>query len=181
MKAQATKPDKSRRWKPLSQAQLNAIDCLLAGMNDTETAANPRVNTCRQTLWDWRMNDPLFIAELQQRRATLWSSTREKLRGLMGKAIENITASVESGNVADSWNLLKCVGLFGDGTGNAVHGVHIEHELRQRATNQARSEYDLLIQDHSATASLKRLDWNEAARVEEILEELHDEYSEPGA
>jgi hypothetical protein len=73
------------------------------------------------------------------------------------------------------------VGLFGDGTGNAVHGVHIEHELRQRATNQARSEYDLLSQDHSATASMKRLDWNEAARVEEILEELRDEYSEPEA
>jgi hypothetical protein len=150
-------------------------------MNDTETAADPRVDTCRQTVWDWKMHDPLFIAELQQRRAALWSSTCEKLRGLMGKAIANISASVESGNVADSWNLLKCVGLFGDGTGNAVHGVHIEHELRQRATNQARREYDLLIQDHSATASMKRLEWNEAARVEEILEELRDEYSDPEA
>jgi hypothetical protein len=47
--------------------------------------------------------------------------------------------------------------------------------------NQARQEYDLLIQDHSPTASMKRLDWNEAVRVEEILEELRDEYSESEA
>jgi hypothetical protein len=180
MKAQATKPDKSRRWKPLSQAQLNAIDCLLAGMNDTETAADPRVNVCRQTLWDWRMHDPLFLAELQQRRGSLWAASSERLRGLLGKAIENVAASVNEGNVADSWNLLKCVGLFG-GISNAVTGAHIDLELRQRATNQARHEYDLLIQDHSPTASVKRLDWNEAARVEEILEELRDEYSEPEA
>jgi hypothetical protein len=179
MHPKATKANTPRRWRPLSQAQLNAIDCLLAGMNDTETAADPRVNTCRQTVWDWKMYDLLFIAELQQRRASLWASTCEKLRGLLGKAIVNISASIESSNVADSWNLLKCVGLFGDGTGNAVHGAHIEHELRQRATNQARSEYDLLIQDHSPTASMKRLDWNEAARVEEILEELLDEYTDP--
>lgn len=179
MKAKATKPNTPRRWRPLSQAQLNAIECLLAGMNDTEVAADPRVNTCRQTVWDWKMHDPLFIAELQQRRGSLWGSTREKLRGLMGKAITNIAASVESGNVADSWNLLKCVGLFGDGTGNAVPGAHIELELRQQATNQARQEYDLLIQDHSPAASMKRLDWNEAARVEDILAELVEEYSEP--
>jgi hypothetical protein len=176
-----TKPDKSRRWKPLSQAQQNAIDCLLAGMNDTETAADPRVNTCRQTIWDWRVNDPLFVAELQQRRATLWSASAERLRGLMGKAIENIAQAIEDGDEAASWNLLKCVGLYGNGTGNAVQGAHLEHALRQQATNQARHEYDLLIQDHSPTASMKRLDWNEAVRVEEILEELRDEHSESEA
>ena len=177
MPAKATKPDKSRRWKALSQAQENAIDCLLAGMTDTEAAADPRVNVARQTVWSWKHDAPIFKAELQQRRASLWSSTHETLRGLMGKAIANIRASVESGNVADSWNLLKCVGLFGDGTGNMVHGAHVEMELRQRATNQARQEYDLLIQDRSPSASMQRLDWNEAARVEEILEELIAEYA----
>ena len=87
----ATKSDKSRRWKALSQAQHNAIECLLSGMTDTDTAADPRVNVTRQTVWGWRVNDVLFRAELQQRRATLWSASAEGLRGLLGKAIENIT------------------------------------------------------------------------------------------
>ena len=47
MHAKATKANTPRRWRPLSQAQLNAIECLLAGMNDTETAADPRVNIFR--------------------------------------------------------------------------------------------------------------------------------------
>jgi hypothetical protein len=179
MKASATKSNKTRQWKPLSQAQENALMLVLQGMTDSEVAADPTVNVSRSTVWHWRMEDVIFKAELQQRRAAIWSSTREKLRGLMAKAIANITDRIEEGSVADSWNLLRCVGLFGDGTGNAVHGAHIEHELRQQATNQARQEYDLLIQDHSPTASMKRLDWNEAVRVEEILEELRDEYSDP--
>jgi hypothetical protein len=37
------------------------------------------------------------------------------------------------------------------------------------------------VHDHSPAASMKRLDWNEAVRVEEILEELRDEYSESEA
>jgi hypothetical protein len=133
---------------------------VLQGMTDSEVAADPTVHVSRSTVWHWRMEDVIFKAELQQRRAAIWSSTLEKLRGLMSKAIENITVSVESGNVADSWNLLKCIGLFGDGTGNAVHGAHIEHELRQRATNQARHESDLLIQDHGPR-SIEKLSYRD--------------------
>jgi hypothetical protein len=174
----ATKSDKSRRWKPLSQAQHNAIECLLSGMTDTDTAADPRVNVTRQTVWGWRVNDVLFRAELQQRRATLWSASAERLRGLLGKAIENITQAIESGNESASWNLLKCVGLFGNGIGNAVHGANIEHELENMAINQTRKEYDYLSADGSMTAALGRLDFNEAQRKDEILAQLLDEYTE---
>jgi hypothetical protein len=149
-------------------------------MNDTETAADPRVNTCRQTVWDWKMHDPLFKAELQQRRASLWASTHERLRGLMGKAIANIAASVESGNVADSWNLLKCIGLFGDGTENAVPGVHIERELERIAHQQAVQEYEALGSTARALANLDGDGWQEH-RKQHILDELIEEYSEPEA
>jgi hypothetical protein len=181
MKAQATKADKSRRWRPLSQAQENAIECLLAGKTDTETAADPRVNVARQTVWEWRVNDVLFRAELQQRRATLWSASAERLRGLLGKAINNIANAIEAGDEAASWNLLKCVGLFGNGTGNAVHGANIEHELENMAINQTRKEYDYLSADGSMTGALGRLDFNEAQRKDEILAQLLDEYTEPEA
>ena len=180
MHAKATKANTPRRWRPLSQAQLNAIDCLLAGINDTETAADPRVHTCRQTVWDWKFHDPLFMAELQQRRASLWASTHERLRGLMGKAISNIAASVESGNVADSWNLLKCIGLFCDGTENAVPGVHIERELDRLAHQQAVQEYEALGSTARALANLDG-DGLQEHRKQHILDELIKEYIEPEA
>lgn len=178
MKDQATKADKSRRWKALSQAQLNAIDCLLAGMTDTETATDPRVNVTRQTVWEWRVNDVLFRGELQQRRATLWSSTREKLRGLLGKAVANISGAIEAGDVSASWNLLRCLNMFGDGTGNAVHGANIEYELRQQAINRSRTEYDQLSADGSMNGALSRMNFNEPQRTEEILAELMDKYTD---
>lgn len=55
----ATKPDKTRQ---LSQEQMNAIEHLLQGRSDR--AAAEAVGVSRQTVWEWRNRDPLFIAEL---------------------------------------------------------------------------------------------------------------------
>ena len=176
MKAEATKADKSRRWKALSQVQLNAVDCLLSGMTDGETAADPRVNVVRQTVWEWRTGDVLFKAELQQRRATLWAASSEQLRGLMGKAIANIAKSIEDGDVTASWHLLKAVGMFGVTSG--VQGCHIEHELRSQAQNQARAEQDALNDDGSMTGALERINFNVPQRTEAIFAELLEEYTE---
>jgi hypothetical protein len=179
MKAQATKSDKSRHWKPLSQAQENAIDCLLAGMTDTETAADPRVSVVRQTVWEWRTENVLFIATLQQRRASLSSSTFERLRGLMGQAVNNIEKAIAAGDLSASFQLMKCLGMYGDGARNGVHGSHVELELENMARNQARSEYDHLSEDSSMTGAMERLHFNEAQRTDEILAELIDQYTDP--
>ena len=55
----ATKPDKIRQ---LSQEQMNAIEHLLQGKSDR--AVSEAVGVARQTVWEWRNNDVLFIAEL---------------------------------------------------------------------------------------------------------------------
>jgi len=57
--SEATKPDKTRQ---LSQEQMNAIEHLLQGRSDR--AAAEAVGVSRQTVWGWRNNDVLFIAEL---------------------------------------------------------------------------------------------------------------------
>ena len=55
----ATKPDKTRQ---LSLEQMNAIEHLLRGRSDRAVAE--AVGVSRQTVWEWRNRDPLFIAEL---------------------------------------------------------------------------------------------------------------------
>ena len=67
-----TNLDKSRqprRWKPLTQAQENALLLLIQGKSDGEVAADPGVQVTRQTVWEWRHHDPRFAAELERLRA----------------------------------------------------------------------------------------------------------------
>ena len=80
----ATKPDETRRR--LSLAQLNAIDCLVAGKNDQETAE--AVGVSRQTVNIWRNHDHLFMAALNARRAAVWSAATDRLRALLPRALE---------------------------------------------------------------------------------------------
>jgi hypothetical protein len=105
--------------------------------------------------------------------------TWQKPEDLATRFIKHSTT--QGGDVAASWNLLKCTGLFGAGVMNGVHGAHIEHELRQHATNQARIEQDRLHEDSSMTGALERLDFNVAARTDEILAELLDQYTDGDA
>jgi hypothetical protein len=72
---ETTKPDKIRQ---LSQEQMNAIEHLLRGQSDRSVAEAAGVS--RQTIWEWRNHDPLFIAELNRQRFEMWQEARERLR-----------------------------------------------------------------------------------------------------
>ena len=63
-----TKYDKSRQPKTLSIEQQNAIDLLITGKSDGETAR--LVGVARQTVWNWRNNDTLFYTELNEQTPT---------------------------------------------------------------------------------------------------------------
>jgi hypothetical protein len=89
------------------------------------------VDVDRVTAWQWRHEHPLFMATLQQRRAEVWRAPQEQLRALMRKAVENITAAVEGGNLKASIELLKITGMYGDGRGNAIGEQDPEHLLKQ--------------------------------------------------
>ena len=79
----ATKSDKIRQ---LSQEQMNAIEHLLQGKSDRAVAE--AVGMSRQTIWEWRNNDILFIATLNRERFELWKGSRERLKDLTGQAID---------------------------------------------------------------------------------------------
>ncbi len=109
MKKQATpKPE-------LTPEQLTAIDLLTDGKNDTETAQAAGVT--RQTVWAWRNDTPEFIAELNRRRADVWTAQTEKLRTLASQALGVLGADLESDDPklrqAAAVHILRAAGRYG--------------------------------------------------------------------
>ena len=88
-----TKQDKTRQ---LSIEQANAIEHLLQGQSDRVTANAAGV--ARQTVWEWRNHDPLFIAELNRQRIELWAEARERLKSLANRALDVVEVHLGSGD-----------------------------------------------------------------------------------
>jgi hypothetical protein len=119
------------RFKPLSPAQETALTLYLAGQSDTDVAQ--AVGVTRQTCWEWRRQHPVFMAELERRRAEVWRQPQERLRSHLSKAVENLGQAVESGDLKVSIELLKAVGMYGDGTMNAIGEQDPDKMIRQQA------------------------------------------------
>jgi hypothetical protein len=107
------KQDKTRQ---LNVEQLNAIDLLIQGKTDRETAE--AVGVSRQTVTDWRNNNPTFIAELNRRREEIWGSQVDKLRSLVAEAVKVLEEDMK--NTEDlrlrqsaAVYVLRSVGLYG--------------------------------------------------------------------
>ena len=77
----ATKRDKAG----LSIEQENAIDLLVQGKTDKETAE--AVGVCRQTVVEWRLRSLTFREEVNVRRRELWDSQTERLRSLVSNCL----------------------------------------------------------------------------------------------
>jgi transposase len=111
--AEPTKPDKIRQ---LSQEQLNAIEHLLQGQSDRAVAE--AVGVSRQTVWEWRNNDPLFIAELNRQRLDLWSEARDRLKSLANRALDVLEQQLDSSDpkaaLAAAKYVLQGTQLLGD-------------------------------------------------------------------
>lgn len=99
------------RQHGLSIQQQNAIDLLITGTNDTETAEKVGVN--RVSVTKWRLYDPWFQAELNKRRAELWGSAKQQFQALLPKAIEALDRELTEGE--SRWKaaleVLKMAGL----------------------------------------------------------------------
>lgn len=108
------KPDKTRQLE-LTVEQQNAIELLVMGKSDRETAEACGVT--RQTVNDWRNKNAPFLAELNRRRAALWESDIDRLRGLVGEAItileEDLRGEDLKARRAAAIHLLRAVGIYG--------------------------------------------------------------------
>jgi len=85
------KQDKTRQ---LSIEQANAIEHLLQGQSDRAVAE--AVGVARQTIWEWRNHDPLFIAELNRQRSEMWTEARERLKSLANHALDVVELHLDS-------------------------------------------------------------------------------------
>jgi len=109
-------PTKGDGNRHLSGKKEKALELLLAGKTVTQVAKEIRVS--RQTLSEWKNHDPLFIAELNRRRAELWDAVRERLRGLLSQAVdvlEEDLTSVEDRRLRQqaAVHILKALGIYG--------------------------------------------------------------------
>ena len=86
-----TKRDKTRQ---LSIEQANALEHLLQGQSDRAVAEV--VGVARQTIWEWRNHDPLFIAELNRQRSEMWTEARERLKSLANRALDVVELHLDS-------------------------------------------------------------------------------------
>jgi hypothetical protein len=108
-----TKQDKTRQ---LSIEQANAIEHLLQGQSDRAVAEV--VGVARQTIWEWRNHDPLFIAELNRQRSEMWQEARERLKSLANRALDVVELHLDSddpkASLAAAKYILQGTRLLGD-------------------------------------------------------------------
>ena len=108
-----TKQDKPRQ---LSIEQANALEHLLQGQSDGAVAE--AVGVARQTIWEWRNHDPLFIAELNRQRSEMWTEARERLKSLANRALDVVEQHLDSGDpkasLAAAKYILQGTRLLGD-------------------------------------------------------------------
>ena len=159
----------------LSVEQLNAIDILVQGKTDQETAL--AVGVVRETVTRWRNDNPHFAAELNKQRKLIWGTNQDRLRSLTTKAVDTIGTALDAGDSKAAVEVLKAVGLYGQVTPPSGP-VDAELVLWEKAKEWALSELkkkgpsadpllDILLHD-TEVARLAR------QRMEELTESLAD-------
>jgi hypothetical protein len=135
------------------------------------------VGVTREMVWHWRHEHPLFRAALERRRAEVWRAPQEQLRSLLGKAVANVAAAVEGGDLKASIEVLKAVGMYGHGSMNTIHEHDPDQLIAQEAERRVRREglsadptRDLLL-DMTTNPAYQR-------RLAEVTAELYQEYGE---
>jgi Helix-turn-helix of insertion element transposase len=167
----ANKSQQKPTFKPLSIEQENAIDLLIVGKGDQDTASAVGVN--RTTIWEWRQN-PVFVAELNRRRHALWADAQEQLRALVAKAIDVLEEAIDGHEVRAAIEVLKAVKLYGE-VGAPQGPVEPDAVIRELAEAQVRREG--LSEQSDLSRVLKRLE-NGAyhTRVAEVEAEIRNAY-----
>ena len=95
----------------LSMEQMNAIDILVQGRTDQETAET--VGVARETVTRWRNDNPHFTAELNRQRRLIWGDSHDRLRALASKAVDVLETSLGDGDSRVALEVLKAIGLYG--------------------------------------------------------------------
>jgi hypothetical protein len=100
------------KTRVLTVVQESAVDLLVAGKNDTETAA--ALSLHRATVTRWRLYCPEFQSALAVRRAANWGTAADRLGALMPKALDRIAEALDStdaaARTAAAFNVIRLAG-----------------------------------------------------------------------
>ena len=137
--SEATKPDKTRQ---LSQEQMNSIEHLLQGRSDRSVAE--AVSVSRQTVWEWRNHDPLFIAELNRQRYEMRKEAHERLKSLANRALDVLEQQLDSVDskaaLAAAKYILQGTRLLGETELHVGGPTTPEAVIMARLRNEAKTE-----------------------------------------
>jgi hypothetical protein len=137
--AETIKPDKIR---PLSQEQIDAIEYLLQGKSDKVIAEI--VGVSRQTIWEWRKQDPLFIAEVNRRRVALWNEACERMKSLANRALDVLELQLNSNDpktsLAAAKYVLQGTQLLGDTNLRVGGPTNPKQIILEKLRREARNE-----------------------------------------
>ncbi|HQE96610.1 MAG TPA: helix-turn-helix domain-containing protein [Methanothrix sp.] len=86
---------------------MNSIEHLLQGKSDRAVAE--AVGVSRQTIWEWRNHDVLFIATLNRERSRLWWEARVRLKSLANRALDVVEQQLDGGDPKTSLAAAKCI------------------------------------------------------------------------
>ena len=96
----------------LTDSKELALAELLTGASDEQAAQAAGVT--RQTVNTWRNHDAVFAAELNRRRADLWAGHKDRIRAMIGLALDVVTDDLQSDDVVarskTAWEVLKLTG-----------------------------------------------------------------------
>lgn len=172
--AETTKSDKTRQ---LSQEQINAIEHLLQGNSDNVIAET--VGVSRQTIWEWRKQDPLFIAEVNRRRIELWNEACERMKSLANRALDVLELQLNSGDpktsLAAAKYVLQGTQLLGDTNLRVGGPTNPEEIILEKFRREARTELAPRIKEiNDERHQVFDLDLNgyETNQIEEEIEAL---------
>jgi DNA-binding CsgD family transcriptional regulator len=150
---------------PLTPEQLNAVDLLIQGKSDQETA--DLIGGDRATVWRWKTRVPFFMATLEAKRQEVFGVALQRLRNLLSQAIDNIAKDIEDGDVKSSFELVKATGLHGFCPPTGETNVQVIAD---------RLMLEILAREHIPERSFDLIDIDKNPRYEErkreILEEL---------
>lgn len=100
-----------RRITALSIEQENAITLLLTGASDQTVATHLKLG--RATVNRWRLYHPLFVSELNRRRAFQRSSGMDGIRSLVPGAVDTLRDRIVNGDGRLALAFLHRSGIFG--------------------------------------------------------------------
>jgi DNA-binding CsgD family transcriptional regulator len=138
----------SARFEPaqLSIEQETAVHWLLQGKSDQEVGEI--IGRDRSTIFKWKTRLPMFAATLEARKQEQFSQASQRLRNLLEKALDNVAAAVEEGNLKASFEVIRTSGLqnFAPPTGETdVHRIAHTMCLQMLANEPIPEKEDFLI------------------------------------